>query len=295
MPIHVITQYSAKVFAFWRRFVYFATDATCPSVCVCHVKQTNGTTVDCSKRQLKAVPGILPANTVELLLQSNNIEELSDDAFRNCCKLTQLQISDNQLMRISPRGFQTVRNLQELFLNDNQLRYESLPKNLFCNLTKLSVLHLENNLWQNLTSYPQDMFAHLSNLTRLSLDAYPGAKFEHQFSTLHQLTNLRVYGGLDVVRNDTFAVFSNSSITELSLKTYFEPDAFQLFISSKHSTLDAMKTLVYRTCLMPGGAWRQPRWPHWCYRISSVAMITWITFRKNSSLIWIAHISGLCF
>ena len=131
--------------------------------------------------------------------------------------------------------------LQNLLLNDNNISIFSLPLSIFDKLYNLKILCLHKNVWRNAQSYSDSIFAHLTRLEHLSIDGIPGVHFTSGFSQLTHLTNLSVYGGLDIVTNDTFAVFSNcASLINLKIQTKtlydVQPMSFAHFPSLK--TLD---------------------------------------------------------
>ena len=165
------------------------------------------------------MPDNLPSNTVELHLGSNNIKSLSDHDLADCTRLLVLDVARNGLSQIAQKAFSSTTNLQKLILNDNNISTFSLPSGIFDKLGNLKVLYLHNNIWSNAKNYPDFLNSHLSRLERLSIDGIPGIRFTSGFSQLRNLSELSVYGGIDIVTNDTFAVFSNSSLTKLKIQT----------------------------------------------------------------------------
>jgi len=181
--------------------------------------QDVGTTVDCSALHLTSVPDRLPENTVALYLRDNNIKTLTNHDLANCMRLQVLDLARNGLNNLAPNAFSSTTNLQKLFLNDNNISTFSLPLGIFDKLHDLKVLYLHNNVWRNAHNYSDPLFAYLYRLERLSIDGIPGVDFTSGFSQLTHLTDLRVYGGLDVVTNHTFAVFSKcTSLTNLKIQ-----------------------------------------------------------------------------
>jgi len=120
---------------------------------------------------------------------------------------------------LGPNAFSSTTNLQKLFLNDNNIGVFSLPLDIFDKLHNLKFLYLHNNVWKNAKVYSGSLIARLSNLEHLSIDGIPDAQFTSGFSQLKNLFDLSIYGGLNVVTNDTFAVFSNGSVTKLKIQT----------------------------------------------------------------------------
>jgi len=120
---------------------------------------------------------------------------------------------------MSNDSFSSATSIEVLYLNDNNLQYDKLPANIFQKLNSLRVLLIHNNNWTHLKSYPDNLFSSLSSMEFLALDGFPGVKFGEVFADMNKLDVLHIYGGVDVLQNDTLAAFRNSPVTELSLKT----------------------------------------------------------------------------
>ena len=121
--------------------------------------------------------------------------------------------------QLNQNAFLSTTKLQKLFLNDNNISIFSLPSDIFEKLSNLEVLCLHNNVWKNAKTYSDALIAHLSRLEYLSIDGIPGVRFTSGFSRLKNLSDLSIYGGLDIVTNDTFAVFRDSAINSLKIQT----------------------------------------------------------------------------
>jgi len=222
-------------------------DTGCPMKCSC-AHQDVGTTVDCSALHLTSVPDRLPENTVVLYLRDNNIKSLTNQDLANCTWLQVVDLVQNGMNNIASNAFLSTKNLQKLFLSDNNISTFSLPVGIFDKLDNLKLLHLHNNVWRNAQNYSDFVFAQLTRLEHLSIDGIPGVNFTSGFSQLTHLTDLSIYGGLDIITNDTFAVFSKcKSLTSLKIQTKslynVKPMSFAYFPSLK--TLD----LSYNTGL----------------------------------------------
>ena len=190
----------------------------CPVKCSCS-HQNGGTAVDCSARHLSAAPDRLPKDTVALFLKDNRISSLSDHDLANCTRLQVLDLSQNGMNQLGQNAFLSTTNLQELFPNDNNISIFSLPLYVFENLSNLKVLFLHNNFWKNAKTYSDSLIAHLSRLEYLTIDGIPGVNFTAGFSRLTNLSDLSIYGGLDIITNDTFFVFRDSAISSLKIQT----------------------------------------------------------------------------
>nr|ABB21139.1 variable lymphocyte receptor A [Eptatretus stoutii] len=165
-----------------------ANGATCKKdggVCTCNDQTKN---VDCSYKELTAIPSNIPTDTDRLLLGSNKLSSLSAKAFHSLSSLTFLDLSYNQLQTLPAGVFDELKNLEnlriqqnqlqalpvgvfdhlvsldKLVLSDNQLKY--LPPKVFDSLTKITYLGLGNNKLQRL---PNGVFDKLTSLNGLHL------------------------------------------------------------------------------------------------------------------------------
>nr|ABB59095.1 variable lymphocyte receptor A [Eptatretus stoutii] len=122
-----------------------ANGATCKKdggVCTCNDQTKN---VDCSSKELTAIPSNIPTDTDRLVLNYNKLRELEPKAFHNLNKLTFLSLDSNQLQTLPPGVFDNLAKLTRLELNINQLR--RVPEGAFDFLSSLSDVTLTNNPW----------------------------------------------------------------------------------------------------------------------------------------------------
>nr|ABB21094.1 variable lymphocyte receptor A [Eptatretus stoutii] len=141
-----------------------ANGATCKKdggVCTCNDQTKN---VDCSYKELTAIPSNIPTDTDRLVLQGNKLSSLPRTAFHHLSKLTYLSLGENQLQTLPTGVFDHLVNLNELRLGANQLK--SLPEGVFDKLTKLTRLDLDYN---QLKSLPSGVFDKLTLLEKLYL------------------------------------------------------------------------------------------------------------------------------
>jgi len=176
--------------------------------------------VDCSARQLTAVPDRLPKDTVALSLKDNRISSLSDSDLANCTRLQVLDLARNGMNQLCQNAFLSTTNLQELSLNDNKIDIFSLHLDIFDTLFNLKLLFFHNNVWHNAKTYRDSLTTHLTRLEYLTIDGIPGVNFTAGFSRLTNLSDLSIYGGLDIITNHTFAVFRDSAIRNLKIQTH---------------------------------------------------------------------------
>ncbi|XP_057665439.1 protein slit isoform X2 [Diorhabda carinulata] len=132
----------------------------CPRMCSCA-----GTTVDCSRRGLNAVPRNIPLDTERLDLQGNNITILYESDFQDLGKLKILQLSDNLIGTIQKDAFQDLVNLERLRLNGNSIRH--IPENLFSNVPNLFRLDLSHN---QISVLGKKTFRGIQSLRNLQID-----------------------------------------------------------------------------------------------------------------------------
>nr|ABB21132.1 variable lymphocyte receptor A [Eptatretus stoutii] len=169
-----------------------ANGATCKKdggVCTCNDQTKN---VDCSSKELTAIPSNIPTDTDRLELDLNKLSSLPSKAFQSFTKLTFLSLNNNQLQTLPAGVFDELKNLETLWLEQNKL--QTLPPRVFDSLTKLTYLSLGSNKLQSLPngvfdkltelktlylstnqlrSVPNEAFDYLSNIKTLWLDTNP--------------------------------------------------------------------------------------------------------------------------
>nr|ABB59084.1 variable lymphocyte receptor A [Eptatretus stoutii] len=141
-----------------------ANGATCKKdggVCTCNDQTKN---VDCSYKELTAIPSNIPTDTDRLELDLNKLSSLPSKAFQSFTKLTFLSLNNNQLQTLPAGVFDELKNLETLWIQQNQL--QSLPPRVFDSLTKLTYLSLDYN---QLGSLPKGVFDKLTELKTLEI------------------------------------------------------------------------------------------------------------------------------
>ncbi|NXC43877.1 RXFP1 protein, partial [Penelope pileata] len=101
-----------------------------------------GAAVDCTARDLGAVPRVSPSVT-RLDLKMNKIPSLLDNQFAGYRGLRKLFLQNNKIRLISPKAFAGLSQLKMLFLSHN--RIARLQPRLFEELHRLEWLMLDNN------------------------------------------------------------------------------------------------------------------------------------------------------
>nr|ABB21154.1 variable lymphocyte receptor A [Eptatretus stoutii] len=176
-----------------------ANGATCKKdggVCTCNDQTKN---VDCSYKELTAIPSNIPTDTDRLVLQGNKLSSLPRTAFHNLNKLTFLSLGTNQLQTLPAGVFDQLRNLETLYLQYNELK--SLPSGIFDKLTKITYLDLYENKLQRL---PEGVFDKLTELKTLNLEINQLRSVpEGAFESLSSLNNIMLTNNpWDCTRND---------------------------------------------------------------------------------------------
>ncbi|XP_055544111.1 protein phosphatase PHLPP-like protein [Wyeomyia smithii] len=123
----------------------------------------------------------------KLYLQCNAIEDLPENFFIACERLTILNISSNKLMTL-PIIFGTNCNLERLYATHNSLSDRVLDS-LIC-LTRLKILHLGYNL---LTTLPETCITCWGELEELVISGNKLRHLPENLTTLHTLRVLRVH------------------------------------------------------------------------------------------------------
>ncbi|XP_062441007.1 relaxin receptor 1-like [Rhea pennata] len=101
-----------------------------------------GSTVDCTARDLGAVP-LASSNVTKMDLKKNKICFLRDNQFSTYKSLEKLFLQNNKIQSISPKAFAGLFHLKMLFLSHN--RIAQLKPRVFEDLGRLEWLMLDNN------------------------------------------------------------------------------------------------------------------------------------------------------
>ncbi|XP_066497424.1 leucine-rich repeat-containing protein 3 [Hoplias malabaricus] len=115
----------------------------CPKSCLC--TERNGlVVVQCASRNLEDIPSDLPPDTVSLLLSSNHITKIPNQAFKELPRLQELDLSRNAIETVDAGAFQGISDsLRVLDLSHNRLH--GVPKEAFARLH--AKIGLANNPW----------------------------------------------------------------------------------------------------------------------------------------------------
>ncbi|XP_028043575.1 protein artichoke-like [Bombyx mandarina] len=140
-------------------------------------------------------------NAIILLLNDNEIENLSVNSFKTLRNLAHLDLSNNKIKHIQ---FETddLLSLHELLLRNNFLSY--INSDSFQGLNSLLYLDLSNN---NISRLYSNSFASLKSLVNFEIGNNPlvGALEERSFDGLSSLPTLDISGTLlTVIQNNSF-------------------------------------------------------------------------------------------
>ncbi|XP_075456145.1 leucine-rich repeat neuronal protein 3 [Ascaphus truei] len=149
------------------------TKVDCPQSCMCEIRPwftprsiyIEALTVDCNALDLYSFPNRLPANTQVLLLQGNNIEQISNtDNFP--VNLTGLDLSQNNLSSMVYVNFTNTHQILSMYLEENKIT--ELPDACFSGLKHLQELYINHNL---ISTVSPGAFIGVGNLLRLHLNS----------------------------------------------------------------------------------------------------------------------------
>ncbi|XP_042327152.1 immunoglobulin superfamily containing leucine-rich repeat protein-like [Sceloporus undulatus] len=161
----------------------------CPEVCRCVAQKKYGRhIVDCSYKDLQAVPLGLPSNATTLTLSVNSITSLGEDSFVDSTNLQALWMSYNEISTIARGTFAFLVQLRAIDLSHNQIR--AFPWGDLSNLTALQQLKLSSN---RLDKVPLEAFQTLKDLRALWLDNNQLAVLsEGTFDSMSLLSQLQI-------------------------------------------------------------------------------------------------------
>uniref|UniRef100_A0A8C6WG98 Leucine rich repeat containing 3 n=1 Tax=Neogobius melanostomus TaxID=47308 RepID=A0A8C6WG98_9GOBI len=158
-----------------------------------------GLVVQCSSRSLDTIPSKLPRDTAILLLSSNRIRHIPQEAFGELPRLREIDLSHNAIESVEVGAFQGVSDgLRKLDLSNNLL--SDLPRDTFSQLH--ARVRLSRNPWHcgcALQEVLRDLRLDPETVTEVSChssqqDEYVGQPVVHvldsgvNFCTFHQKT-----------------------------------------------------------------------------------------------------------
>uniref|UniRef100_A0A915ILR4 Ig-like domain-containing protein n=1 Tax=Romanomermis culicivorax TaxID=13658 RepID=A0A915ILR4_ROMCU len=190
------------------------------SATVCQICQCNGTTVDCSDRNLIDFPVDLPKDVEILNLENNGLEVLQAKDLLGYKNLQGLALSNNSLTTLDDFVFGNLHKLEILNLRFNNLT--KIEMNTFSGLSTLTVLNLDQN---SIDQIDGDSFKDLTSLKYLNLKGNRLQNFSVRIlKPLIKLRNLKidrkVSNNFDIGENDDdHLVMRISDIVNLTCST----------------------------------------------------------------------------
>ncbi|XP_017305654.1 asporin [Ictalurus punctatus] len=178
----------------------FITD--CPFGCQCLSR-----VVQCSDLGLTSVPREIPADTLMIDLQNNDITEIKEDDFKKLTNLYALFLVNNQISKIHPKAFQNMGKLRLLYLSYNLLT--EIPANLPKNILELRI---HDN---KISRIQKDAFKGMQSLHVLEMSANPIANSGIELGAFNDMATL--YLRIAEARLTAIPKDLPSSITELHL------------------------------------------------------------------------------
>lgn len=148
----------------WAALLGLGLSRACPGPCDCGQKY-GFQMVDCSYRDLEAVPPGFPANVTTLSLSANRLPHLPEGAFREVPQLQSLWLVHNEIRTVAAGALASLGRLKNLDLSHNLI--SDFAWDDLHNLSALQLLKMDSN---ELTFIPRDAFRSLRVLRSLQLN-----------------------------------------------------------------------------------------------------------------------------
>ena len=146
----------------------------------------NMTKMDCSNRNLPAVPMLDQNLTTSLDLSQNQLTNITNAPFEKLQILLMLNLSFNEIYFMSSTAFRGLQSLESLDLFTNKL--VDLPKDIFSDLHNLLYLNMSDNWF---TAIPGQVLAPLYSLQELWFLSFNGNIHEINVEGFQNMTNLK--------------------------------------------------------------------------------------------------------
>ncbi|XP_077864669.1 LOW QUALITY PROTEIN: uncharacterized protein LOC102803184 [Saccoglossus kowalevskii] len=173
----------------------FLCDIVCPDQCTC-----TGLTVDCTGKNLTAIPADIPDNVKRLDFGGNYLNLTTSD-FSRFASLGELDLSENGINKIPVAIFQPLKNLYKLDLTSNDVSI--LNAHTFAGLSQLDELLLTDNPIEDISPNAFLGLYQLHSLNLTSMNIHHLAS--DTFSGLQQLTYLNLSGNnMEYIDNGAF-------------------------------------------------------------------------------------------
>ena len=205
-------------------------------------KTHNTSEMDCSRRNLAAVPVLDKNWTTMLDLSHNKLKEINGAPFENLPVLTSVDLSRNMISKLNSAVFNGLYSLMKLDLHDNQLTV--LASDIFGYLRKLVYLDVSDN---PLHDVPSQALETLHSVQHMYMNFF-GSELNTVMTDFRSLADLRVLHILAQVNvtNDTFLPLAGLPIQEFVFTwvpmckdcNFLDKSAFDPFTSVRKLSTD---------------------------------------------------------
>ncbi|XP_062613352.1 toll-like receptor 4 [Saccostrea cucullata] len=146
----------------------------------------NGIRVDCSQRNLTAIP-VMNDSITWLDLSKNKIRTIESKSIKTSEKIISLDLSDNNFTTVDGNPFEHLAILRFLNLEGNQLKYSNFDK-LFKGLSALEVLNIKGNNGNPYNKdFPGDVFANLCFLSMIKMNGIARTNLTELYAASNRL------------------------------------------------------------------------------------------------------------
>lgn len=129
---------------------------------------------------------------IRIVLYKVEIQTIDEYSFKNCAKLSYLDLTENKITTIEEKSFINNIELESFYFWGNLLT--TLPENVFEKQQKLKILWLTAN---KISDLPKNIFSSLTNLNRLDIQANQIKNLKVEwFENLEQLVSVYLHGNL---------------------------------------------------------------------------------------------------
>ncbi|ESN96542.1 hypothetical protein HELRODRAFT_163616 [Helobdella robusta] len=196
--------------------------------------------VNCLRANLDSIPENLPWWLRVLNLKRNNITIVHENALRNCSLLKWITLTNNRIQHLPDTLFLNL-SVSSIAINSNRITLSDQSK-IFSPLSQtLRTLLISGN-----SNISHKVFQNLKALQFLQIDGNLSGGFGQSFSTLTNLSILKITKPLGIVTEKTFKIFErlpklhNLSVRAADIK-HIEPKAFVHFKNLRYLDLSRNK------------------------------------------------------
>ncbi|KAH9512184.1 hypothetical protein Btru_041033 [Bulinus truncatus] len=210
--------------------------------------KVTGVTVDCSGLSLDNIGPSWFTNATEIiLLNNNNLTNLSNFTFYNCPRLKRLDLSHNKISHVEFGAFENLSNLLYLSLSNNLIILTApfTLKEIFRPLINLTELNLMYNVRGHFDIISYTLLDPLTKLSKLSLEytgdqVYFGVEFYQYHLALKVLVLTGTARTFDKLSFKHLYSLEELTITSMKMLTNISQDVFQPLINLRSLTIQDM-------------------------------------------------------